>query len=137
MRSNGLAKQCGEGVPGRGHPDRNREGDGAEDQWRSPHGGAVDAANRDEFVDDEDEKHYAKASDGSRGGWKSDAGPRKAAESCGNETHCGNQNKTLVGVGPAPGAPRSIIDDDEADDADQRDGSGNGRIERADHPPKD
>jgi hypothetical protein len=88
----------------------------------------VNAADRDEFVDDENEKQDAEAGDGSSGGRKSDAGPGEASEGCGNKIHCGDQNETLMRVGPAPGAPGSVDDDSEADDADQWDGSGNGGV---------
>src|SRR6266851_3366334 len=50
----------------------------------------------------------------------------------GDQTHGGDQDETLVRVGPAPGAPGSVDDDGEADDADQWDGSGDGGVERAD-----
>jgi hypothetical protein len=48
-------KHCGEGVPGACHSDGDGQGNGQEDEWRGPHGGTVDAADRDEFVDDEKE----------------------------------------------------------------------------------
>ena len=44
-----------------------------------------------------------------------------------------DQDETLVCIWSAPGAPGSVNDDGEGDDADQWDGSGNGGIERADH----
>jgi hypothetical protein len=40
----------------------------------------MDAADRDEFVDDENENQDAEAGDGSSGGRQSDAGPEKAAK---------------------------------------------------------
>jgi hypothetical protein len=128
VRSDGPVEQRGEGVPSGGHSYRDCEGDGYEDKRRGPHGGAVNAADRDEFVDDENEKQDAEAGDGSSGGRKSDAGPGEASEGCGNKIHCGDQNETLMRVGPAPGAPGSVDDDSEADDADQWDGSGNGGV---------
>ena len=132
VRSDGSVEQCGEGVPGGGHTDRDGEGDGSEDKRCGPHGGAVDAADRDEFVGDEGQKQDAQAGDGSSGGRQSDSGPGKAAEGCGHETHRSDQNETLVRVGPAPGAPGSVDDDGEADDADQWNGSRDGWVERAD-----
>jgi len=55
-----------------------RIGHGSEDNRRGPHGGAVDAADRDDFVDDENEKQDAEAGDGSSGGRKSDAAQESA-----------------------------------------------------------
>jgi hypothetical protein len=119
----GSIEQCGEGVPGRGHADRHGEGDQRENQRCGPHGGPVDAADRDKFVDDENENQDAEAGDGSSGRRKSDSIPGKAAEGGGDQTLGSDQDEALVGVGTAPGAPGSVNDDGEADDADQWDGS--------------
>lgn len=127
-----VREQRGERVPGGSHPDGDGQGDGKEDNRRGPHGGAVDAMEGDEFVNDENEKQDAEAGDGSRSGRQSDAVPGKPAEGRGDKTRSGDQDEPLVCVGPAPGAPRSVDDDGEADDADQWDGSGDGGIERAD-----
>src|ERR1700687_1922592 len=118
-------------MPGGGHSDGDGQGDGSEENRGGPPGGAVDAADKDDFVDDENEKQDAEAGDGSSGGRKSDAAPGKAAEGGGDETRGGDQDQTLVRVGPAPGAPGSVDDDGEADDADQWDGSGDGGVERS------
>src|SRR5258708_14942035 len=135
MRPDGSIEQCGEGVPGGGHSDGDGEGDGREDNRCGPHGGAVDAVNRDEFVDDENENQYAETGVGPSGGRKSDASPGKAADSGGDQAHGGDQDEALVRVWSAPGAPGGVDDDGEADDADQWDGSGDGGVERSDlHP---
>ena len=117
-------------MPGSSHSDGDGEGDEREDKWCGPHGGSVDAADRDKFVDDENQKQDTEASDGSSGWRKSDAVPGKAAEGGSDETRRGDQDQTLVRVGPVPGAPGSVDDDGEADDADQWDGSGDGGVER-------
>jgi hypothetical protein len=132
VRSEGSVEQRGEGMPDGSHSDRDGEGDGRQHQGRCPHSGAVDAADRDELVDDEDEKQGAETGSGSRCGRQSDTRPGKAAEGGGNQTHGGDQNKTLVRVGPTPGAPGTVDDDGEAGDADKWDGGGDGGIERAD-----
>jgi len=119
-------------VPDGSHTDGNGEGDGREDQWRGPHGGAVDAADRDEFVNNQHEKQDAEASDGPSGGRKSDASPGKAAEGGSDEIHGGNQDEALVRVWSASGTPGGIDNDGEANDADEWDGSGDGGVERAD-----
>jgi hypothetical protein len=92
----------------------------------------VDAADRDELVDDEDEKQAAETGNGSRRGRQSDTRPGKAAEGGGNQTHGGDQNKTLVCVGPPPGAPGTVDDDGKGGDADKWDSGRDGRVERAD-----
>jgi hypothetical protein len=130
IRSDSSIEQCGEGVPGWGHSDGDGEGDGCKDERCCPHRRAVDAANRDEFVDDENEKQDAEAGDGSSGGRQPDASPGKATEGCGNQIHCGDQDEALVHVRPTPGSPGSVDDDGEADDADQWDRSGDGGVER-------
>jgi hypothetical protein len=132
VRSDGSVEQCREGVPEGSHSDRDGEGNGREDQRRCPHGGAVDAADRDKLVDDEDEKQAAETGSGSRGGRQSDTRPGKAAEGGSDQTHGSDQNKTLVCVGPPPGAPRSVDDDGKAGDADKWDGGRDGRVEGAD-----
>jgi hypothetical protein len=132
VRSEGPIEQCCEGMPGGGHSNRHGESYGRENQRRCPHGRAVNAADRDDFVNDENEEPDAESGDRSSGGRQSEAGPGKAAESCANECHCGDQNETLVRIGPAPGPPRKVDDDGEAGDADQWYGSGDGRVERAD-----
>ncbi len=53
VRRDGLVEPCGEGVPGGRHADRDGQGNGRENQRRCPQGGAVDAADKDEFVDEE------------------------------------------------------------------------------------
>ena len=120
-------------MPGRRHPDWDSEGDRRKDKRCGPHSGAVDASDRDEFVDEENNNQDAEAGHGSSSGRKSDAGPWKAAEGGGDQTHGRDQDETLVRIRSAPGAPSSIDDNGEGDDADQWDGSGNGGIERADH----
>ncbi len=120
-------------MPGRGHPDGDGEGDRREDKWCSPHSGAVDASDRGEFVDEENKNQNAEAGHGSSGGRKSDAGPWKAAEGGGDQTHGRDQDQTLMRIRSAPGPPGSADDDGEGDDADQWEGSRNGGIERADH----
>lgn len=55
VQADGSIEQCGEGVPGWGHSDGDGECYGREDKRRGPHGGAVDSADRDEFVGDENE----------------------------------------------------------------------------------
>ena len=125
-------EERGKGVPGGGHSNGDGQGDSKEDNWRGPHGGAVDTPEKDEFVNDENEKQDAEPGDGSSGGWQSDAVPGKAAEGGGDETHGGDQDEPLVRVGPAPSSPRSVDHDGEADDADQWDGSGDGGVERTD-----
>ena len=132
VRSDSSVEQFGEGAPGRGHSDGDGEGNGCEHQRRCPHGGTVDAADRNEFVDDQDDKQDAETGSGSGGRRQADASPGKAAEGGGNQTHGGNQNQTLVCVGPPPGAPGSVNHDRKADDADEWNGSRDGRVERAD-----
>jgi len=84
VRSEGPIEQCGEGMPGGGHSNRYGESDGRENQGRCPHGRTVDATDRDEFVDDENEQHDADSGCRSSGGRQSEAGPGKAAEGCPN-----------------------------------------------------
>src|SRR5450432_968818 len=127
-----MVEQCGEGVPDGSHSDGDGEGDGCEDKWRGPHGGAVDAAGRDEFVDNENQKQDAEAGDGPSCGRKSDAIPGKAAEGSSDEAHGGDQDEALVRVWSTPGAPGGVDDDGEANDADQWDGSGDGGVEWTD-----
>ena len=113
-----VVEKLGEGVPGGSHPDGNGECNGRENKRRSPHRGAVDASHGREFVNNENEKQDAEAGDGSSGGRQSDAGPRKAPEGSGDETHSSDQDETLVCIGLPPSAPGSVNDDGEGDDAD-------------------
>src|SRR4051812_12304020 len=73
VRSDGTVEHFGEGVPSGSHPDRNGQRHGRKDERRGPHGGAVDAAEGQEFVSDKDEKQDAESGDGASGGWESDA----------------------------------------------------------------
>jgi len=132
VRPDGAVQQCGEGMPGRCHSDGHGQSSYGEGEGRGPHGGAVDAVERDEVVDDDQENHDAEAGDGSCGGRKPDAVPGKAAEGSFDETDGGEQDEALVCVGPAPCTPRSVDDDGEADDADRGYCKGDGGVERAD-----
>ena len=129
-------EQFGEGVPGRGHSDGNRKGDGCKHKRSGPHSGAVNAAGGEEFKDDEDQQQAADADHGSGSGRQSDAVPREAAEGRGDQSHGGDQDETLVRVGPAPGAPCCEDDHAKDNDADQRNGKRNSGVERADFTPR-
>src|ERR1700734_2027330 len=105
--------------------------DSKESKRRGPHGGAVNAVEREQIVDDENEKCSADAGVGSSEGRHPDSGPGHASERGPGEGYGGDQDETLVRVWPAPGTPGSQDGEDEADDPDKRDRCGDRGVKRA------
>ena len=132
VRPDGSVEQCGEGMPGGGHSDGDGQCDGREDQWCGPQRGAVDAAESDEFVDNQKENQHAEAGDGPSRRRESDASPGKATEGGCDEAHGGYQDEAFVCVWSASSTPGGVDDYRKSDDADQGNSSGHGGVERAD-----